>query len=146
MTRSKKFKNFMKKILKIQDLYFQNSYFLAGTTNYLHWQDFAHLLPCVEILLFLWYSKRWQKWIFLDYLLTSSCKQGLWTTPNVSLFTGSVEVRQKLSFSIFGFSISVLNPNLETQVLKPPKKQNVFNFQFKCWLYSLVLYKAEQWN
>ena len=25
--------------------------------------------------------KLWQKWMFLDWLLTSSCKRNLWTTP-----------------------------------------------------------------
>ena len=38
------------------------------------------------------------------------------------------KVNKKFSFSIFWYSKSVLNSNLETPVLKPHKKQNVFSY------------------
>ena len=75
-------------------------------------------------------------WLFLlqaeNYVFSTSkqsqhfCLHKNWTKSNKFLKRwdiGPAKVIQKFSLSIFGFSKSVLNLNLETQVLKPHKNR-----------------------
>ena len=57
-----------------------------------------------------------------------------------TLFTGPINVDQKFSFSNFVFSIPVLNPNLETWVLKPQKYGLEHEFWKTGFAQSLVIF------
>ena len=66
-----------------------------------------------------------------------------------------LKVNQKIAFfgfemDFFRFSISGLEPKFGNPSFDTPEKQNVFNFQLtfsqQFLIYSLFLYKPQQWN